>query len=112
MHILITGTTGYIAKRLALRLLEEGHELTCCVRDLERIPDEIENHPDVKFIKVDFLNTEGVSFPSNLDAAYYLIHSMSSNNVDFNELEQICARNFKALIEQSSCEQVIYLSRW
>ena len=38
MRILITGTTGYIAKRLALRLLEDDHELVCCVRDLERIP--------------------------------------------------------------------------
>ena len=27
MRILITGTTGYIAKRLALQLLEDKHEL-------------------------------------------------------------------------------------
>ena len=45
MRILITGTTGYIAKRLALQLVEDGHELICCVRDLNRIPDEIEEHP-------------------------------------------------------------------
>ena len=57
MKILITGTTGYIAKRLALHLLEDQHELICCVRDMNRIPDEIENHPDITFVKVDFLNT-------------------------------------------------------
>ena len=55
MKILITGTTGYIAKRLALQLLEDKHELICCVRDMYRIPDEIKNHPSVTFIKVDFL---------------------------------------------------------
>lgn len=43
MRILITGTTGYIAKRLVLNLLEGGHQIICCVRDLNRIPDEIES---------------------------------------------------------------------
>lgn len=35
MKILITGTTGYIAKRLALKLLGNNHYLVCCVRDLD-----------------------------------------------------------------------------
>ena len=110
MRILITGTTGYIAKRLALRLLEDNHQLICCVRDLERIPDEIENHPSIEYLKVDFLDIADVSFPTDIDVAYYLIHSMSSANEDFNKLEQTCANNFKSLIEATNCEQVIYLS--
>jgi uncharacterized protein YbjT (DUF2867 family) len=110
MRILITGTTGYIAKRLALRLLEEDHELICCVRDLNRIPDEIEDHPNITYLKVDFLKTEGISFPKDIDVAYYLIHSMNNSNEDFKLLEQQCASNFKELIEATRCEQVIYLS--
>ena len=66
MKILLTGTTGYIAKRLALQLLEDDHELICCVRDMERIPDEIEEHPRCTFIKVDFLKPELVSFDLEL----------------------------------------------
>lgn len=62
MKILITGTTGYIAKRLVLKLQESGHQLVCCVRDLNRIPDEIENKKNIEFIKVDFLNTKDVVF--------------------------------------------------
>ncbi|MBX2828391.1 MAG: SDR family oxidoreductase [Flavobacteriaceae bacterium] len=110
MKILITGTTGYIAKRLALQLLEGGHELVCCVRDMNRIPDEIENHPSVDFLKVDFLAIEDVQFPVNIDAAYYLIHSMATTSEDFESLEETCARNFKFLIENTQCKQVIYLS--
>jgi len=110
MRILITGTTGYIAKRLALRLLEDHHELICCVRDLERIPDEIEDHPNINYLKVDFLKTDKVTFPKDIDVAYYLIHSMSRSDEDFKQLEQECARNFKELIETTNCEQVIYLS--
>ena len=110
MRILITGTTGYIAKRLALRLLDDKHSLVCCVRDLERIPDEIENLPNIEYIKVDFLDPTGVEFPKDIDVAYYLIHSMSGGDDNFNSLEQTCALNFKSLIEPTNCEQVIYLS--
>ncbi len=110
MKILITGTTGYIAKRLALRLLEEKHELICCVRDMNRIPDEIENHPRITFLKVDFLAPETVQFPKEIDAAYYLIHSMAANKGDFEALEKTCAENFRNLLDKTDCKQLIYLS--
>ncbi len=96
MKILLTGTTGYIAKRLALQLLEDNHELVCCVRDMERIPDEIEEHPRCKFIKVDFLKPESVEIPSDIEAAYYLIHSMSNSKNDFEKLERQCSQNLKS----------------
>ncbi len=110
MKILLTGTTGYIAKRLALRLLEDNHELVCCVRDMIRIPDEIENHPNITFVKVDFLNIEHTILPQDIDVAYYLIHSMTTSSKDFEALEKECAANFKHLIAQTKCKQVIYLS--
>ncbi len=110
MKILITGTTGYVAKRLALKLLEDGHQLVCCVRDMNRIPDEIENHEGVEFIKIDFLSLDKTSFPEDIEVAYYLIHSMSSSANDFEDLEERCAQNFKKLVEQTTCKQVIYLS--
>ena len=110
MKILITGTTGYIAKRLVLQLLKNGHQLICCVRDLNRIPDEIENEDNIEFLKIDFLHPENTVFPKDIDAAYYLIHSMSTSANNFNELEKNCAVNFKKLIEETNCKQVIYLS--
>ena len=110
MKILLTGTTGYIAKRLALQLLEDEHELVCCVRDLNRIPDEIENHPSCSFIKLDFLDPEPNKIPEDIDAAYYLIHSMSTSSNDFADLERQCAQNFKNLVNATRCKQVIYLS--
>ena len=110
MKILITGTTGYIAKRLALQLLEDEHELICCVRDMNRIPDEIKNHSSVTFIKVDFLDTVIFELPKEIDIAYYLIHSMSTSSGDFETMEEKCAKNFKKLIGSTNCIQVIYLS--
>ena len=110
MRILITGTTGYIAKRLALQLLEDNHELICCVRDLNRIPDEIEDHPQCSFVKIDFLDPEPNKIPKDIDAAYYLIHSMSTGSDDFESLERQCALNFKNLVDATNCKQVLYLS--
>ncbi|WP_299836307.1 SDR family oxidoreductase [uncultured Tenacibaculum sp.] len=110
MKILITGTTGYIAKRLVLRLLEDGHQLVCCVRDLNRIPDEIEYKDGIEFIKVDFLEDNLEAFPEDIDAAYYLIHSMSTTATNFEDLEKRCAQSFKLLIEKTNCKQVVYLS--
>ncbi|WP_400078395.1 SDR family oxidoreductase [Winogradskyella sp. R77965] len=110
MRILITGTTGYIARRLALQLLEDEHELVCCVRDLSRIPDEIEDNPLCTFIKLDFLDPEPNKIPKDIDAAYYLIHSMSTDSENFEDLERQCAQNFKNLVSVTNCKQVIYLS--
>lgn len=111
MKILITGTTGYIAKRLIPLLISQKHELICCVRDLMRIPDDYKNNPQISFIEIDFINPPShFCFPTNIDAAYYLIHSMSSSSKNFQELEKICAENFKILLEPTLAQQVIYLS--
>jgi uncharacterized protein YbjT (DUF2867 family) len=110
MKLLITGTTGYIAQRLLPKLHAEGHEFVCCVRDLNRIPPKLKDLSNIEFIEVDFLNTNTINLPKDIDAAYYLIHSMSTSNTSFDSLEQTCANNFKTLVEATNCKQVIYLS--
>ncbi|WP_435262537.1 SDR family oxidoreductase [Tenacibaculum sp. nBUS_03] len=110
MKILITGTTGYIAKRLIPSLLQKDYHLVCCVRDLTRIPEDLKNKKQIEFIKIDFLSTDIVSIPKDIDVAYYLIHSMSTSSDNFEKLEYNCAINFKSILEQTYCKQVIYLS--
>lgn len=110
MKILITGTTGYIAKRLIFKLLESGHELLCCVRDLNRIPPEFDDNKQIEFIKIDFFTDRDKQLPKDIEAAYYLIHSMASSASKFVEMEASCAQNFKHMVEQTECKQVIYLS--
>ena len=110
MKILITGTTGYIAKRLIPLLLTEGHSLLCCVRDINRIPEEFKDDNRISFLEIDFLKIKNQVFPKDIDTAYYLIHSMSTTSIDFEVLEEICALNFKNLLEQTNCQQLIYLS--
>ena len=110
MKILLTGVTGYIAQRLLPVLLDNGHEVVCCVRDKSRF---VNNYPtnNLNVIEVDFLKKESLqNIPSDIDIAYYLIHSMSTQTGDFESMEQICATNFRQRMEQTKVQQVIYLS--
>ena len=110
MKILLTGATGYIAQRLLPVLLRNGHEVICCVRDRIRFNDKY-NSPLLNVIEADFLKKETLTvIPKDIDAAYYLIHSMSLSKGDFEILESISAQNFKDIIQQTSARQVIYLS--
>ena len=111
MKILLTGVTGYIAQRLLPVLLEEGHEVVCCVRDKNRFNRKNYSDFNLKVIEADFLNKSSLQeIPIDIDIAYYLIHSMSTQSGDFENMEELCAENFKDRIEQTNAKQVIYLS--
>ena len=111
MRILLTGSTGYIAQRLLPVLLGNGNEVICCVRDRARFNSEKYRSASLTVIEVDFLKTETLqNIPTDVDAAYYLIHSMSTSTGDFEKMEETSAINFKNCIQQTKARQVIYLS--
>jgi uncharacterized protein YbjT (DUF2867 family) len=111
MKILITGATGYIAQRLIPVLSGNGNEVICCVRDKARFDTGKYRTSSISVIEVDFLKPETLkNIPSDIDAAFYLIHSMSTSAGDFEKLEENSALNFKNYIQQTRARQVIYLS--
>jgi uncharacterized protein YbjT (DUF2867 family) len=111
MKILLTGATGYIGKRLLPILLDEGHNVVCAVRDIHRFPKGgIYSNPNISLIEIDFLKKHLESDAiKDIDAAYYLVHSMSSSTSDFESLEAKSAENFIELINRTTCKQIIYL---
>ncbi len=110
MKILLTGANGYIGKRLLPVLLEQGHEIVCCVRDRKRFPvDGLYANLLISVVEVDFLKDTDSEIPSDIDAAYYLIHSMSDNTDDFSKLEELSARNFIRHMQKTTVKQIIYL---
>jgi uncharacterized protein YbjT (DUF2867 family) len=111
MKILLTGVTGYIAQRLLPVLLENGHQVVCCVRDKNRFNQQNYARENISIVEADFLAKESLqNIPNDIDVAYYLIHSMSTQTGDFENMEQICASNFKERIQATKAKQVIYLS--
>lgn len=111
MKILLTGASGYIGKRLLPVLVEQGHEIICCVRDRRRFEMRQSYGGNVSVFVVDFLErVEEGAGPKDFDAAFYLIHSMSSSISNFEDLETRSAENFVDYINGTNCRQIIYLS--
>lgn len=104
MKILLTGTDGYIGKRLLPSLLKEGHEVICCVREKNRFhPFTSINNENISVLEVNFLKDPPLNDSiKNIDVAYYLIHSMSSNISDFTKLEETSAKNFLKLLKNTN----------
>ena len=111
MKILLTGANGYIGMRLLPQLLEMGHEVVCAVRDEARLSVDKETRAQLEVVEIDFLDdvTEAI-LPKDVDAAYFLIHSMSSSTDDFDDMEAKMARNFNKHLNHTQVKQVIYLS--
>ncbi|MEQ3656990.1 MAG: SDR family oxidoreductase [Dokdonia sp.] len=110
MKILLTGANGYIGMRLLPLLLEAGHEVVCAVRDEIRLSVSKAVRKKIEVIEVDFLEAPRPGLiPKDIDAAYYLIHSMSSSTDDFDEKEAIAARHFNTYMADTQCQQVIYV---
>jgi uncharacterized protein YbjT (DUF2867 family) len=111
MKILLTGATGYIASRLLPFLLAQGHEVTCCVRDQQRF--NADRYPGARLTVIEVNLLDPISLekiPDDIDAAYYLVHSMTVSDGDFKALEQQSAENFRQRLEKTRVRQVIYLS--
>jgi len=108
LKILITGANGYIGRRLIPVLLEQGHELFCCVRDKARF-EWNQRHERLHTVELDFLEAAlPPEFPKDLDVAFYLIHSMNSVIGDFAAPERQSANRFCELLEQTRCRQIVY----
>ncbi len=111
MKILLTGANGYIGMRLLPQLLDQGHEVVCAVRDQKRLSIDAETLSKISIVEVDFLDEFKPNLmPTDIDAAYYLIHSMSSSTTDFDEKEAVSAKTFNRYMKDTNVEQVIYLS--
>jgi len=111
MKILLTGANGYIGTRLLPVLLEQGHDIVCMVRDPRRFALESDFGDKVQIITGDLLQPETLeNIPNNIDAAYYLVHSMSGGGADFSDLELKSAQHFVKQIQQTNCKQIIYLT--
>jgi uncharacterized protein YbjT (DUF2867 family) len=113
MTILLTGSTGYIGRRLLPLLLESGHDVVCLVRDKRRFDTHKfseDNLRHISLIEADLMAADSIQLPLDIDAAYYLVHSMSSSGNSFSDMEAESAKNFVDAIDQTKARQIIFLS--
>ena len=107
MKVLLTGSTGYIGRRLKQKLLEdENISLRLFVRNKKSVSKDISQNVEI---------TQGDTFDlkaleealSGVDVAYYLIHSLNKEN--YKDLDKISAQNFVDTAKKCGVKRIIYL---
>lgn len=103
--ILVAGATGFIGRRLVAALTAAGYPLRCVARRPGTLPAENKvlagDIADPAFLEAAL---------SEIDTAYYLVHSLNAGARRFAERDREAAKNFVAAGESCGLRRVIYLS--
>lgn len=107
MKVLLTGSTGYIGRRLKQKLLEDKNiELKLLVRNKNSVRSNLQSK--IEIIEGDTFNKDSLKEAlKDVDTAYYLIHSLSNEN--YKDLDKISAQNFLDVACECGVKRVIYL---
>lgn len=107
MKVLLTGSTGYIGRRLKQKLLEDKNiELKLLVRNKNSVRSNLQNK--IEIIEGDTFNKDSLKEAlKDVDTAYYLIHSLSNEN--YKDLDKISAQNFLDIACECGVKRIIYL---
>ncbi len=103
MKILITGSTGYIGRRLVYEFMNSDTDVRLLVRNKQKLDRIMQENCEV---------VEGSTFDSialhdaleGVDCAYYLIHSMGKG-ADFEDIDRKSAEAFREACIEKRCKK-------
>ncbi|MBI5085679.1 MAG: SDR family oxidoreductase [Acidobacteria bacterium] len=105
--ILVTGATGYVGGELLKALLAGGHRVRCLARRPEVL--RARGTAGAEVVSGDVLDAASVrAAMAGVDAAYYLVHSMSSAG-SFEEQDRVGARVFGDAAREAGVRRIVYL---
>jgi len=106
-HILLTGATGYIGRRLKQRLLgDPGVSLRLLVRHPEALGESVRARAEI--VAGSTFDPEALAHAmEGIDTAYYLIHSLGSG--DFAQKDRDSATAFRDAALKAGVGKIVYL---
>lgn len=107
--ILITGANGFVGKRLIVDLLSAGHQIyaMCRIKGAKAFAEDM---PNLHYIWGDLRNPDTLKeIPKDIEAAYYLVHSMSDIVGNLIDTEMEVVEQFLKGVKNSDVKQIIYL---
>ncbi len=106
--VLVTGATGYIGGRLIPRLAELGYSVRAMAREPRKLNRK--KWQNIEIVKGDVFDQESLKNSlKDIDIAYYLIHSMTTSNFNFEDRDREAAENFTKACEEQNVKRIIYL---
>ena len=106
MKVLVTGSTGYIGGRLVPRLLAAGYAVRCLARNAEVLEGRF---PGAEVMEGDLFQEDALRAAcEGVDAAYYLVHSMSDSSA-FAQRDRDAAVAFGKAARACGIRRIIYL---
>lgn len=107
MKVLLTGSTGYIGRRLKQNLLKNPNiNLRLFVRNKKSVSKNLDKN--IEIIEGDTFDIEVLKKAlDGIDIAYYLIHSL--NNENYKDLDRISAQNFVDMAKICGVKKIVYL---
>jgi len=107
MKVLLTGSTGYIGRRLKQNLLKNPNiNLRLFVRSKKSVSKSLDKN--IEIIEGDTFDIEVLKKAlDGIDIAYYLIHSL--NNENYKDLDRISAQNFVDMAKICGVKKIVYL---
>jgi dihydroflavonol-4-reductase len=112
MKIFITGATGFIGHHLACRLLQDGHELRCLVRD----PKHAEELYNLGVTLVKGTVTDQAALREGMQGCDWLFHLANLYSMwepDKGRFEQVNIRGTRCVLEialEAGVKKVVYVS--
>ncbi len=108
MKVLVAGSTGYVGSRLVAALLNEGHEVSAGLRNVEKA-ETFDWSADVRAVRFDVTAKETLrAATAGVDVVVYLIHSMAGD--DFITRDREAAEALAQACEASGVGKIVYLS--
>ena len=105
--ILVTGSSGFIGKKLLKKLTDSGFTVTAMSRS--KYPDT----ENVKRVQADAFDVNSlIAATEGIETAFYLLHSMEGSKKDWAEFanrEKQQAQNFLKAATDSGVKRIIYL---
>ena len=106
-RVLVFGASGYIGTNLVQRLLSSSCPLRASARNRQVL--EGRDWPGVELVEADALKVETLGAAlSDVDVAYYLVHSMAAGD-DFPRLDRQAAANFARAASETGVRRIVYL---
>lgn len=109
VKIFVTGANGFVGKRLVLQLLNQGHQIYALCR-IKGAKVFSEDKPNLHYIWGDLRNPETLKkIPADIEAAYYLVHSMSEIVSNLINTETEVVEQFLKGVKETQIKQIVYL---